>query len=153
VTTKDYAGTGITIHWDSVRCQHSGVCAATLPRVFRPAERPWIDATAANADQLADAIDQCPSGALTYTRTDGHVPKETHHAESAEATVTIAPTENGPLEVLGHVRVLAADGTVLNEAQRVYLCRCGHSENKPFCDGHHRKVGYPDNGLGRAHVT
>jgi CDGSH-type Zn-finger protein/uncharacterized Fe-S cluster protein YjdI len=151
VTTKDYDGTGITIHWDSGLCQHSGVCAATLPRVFRPAERPWIDASAANADQLADAIDMCQSGALTYTRTDGQLPRETHHAETPEATVTIAPSENGPLEVLGHVRVLAADGTVLKEAQRVYLCRCGHSENKPFCDGHHRKLGFTDDGLGRAH--
>jgi len=31
---------------------------------------------------------------------------------------------------------------VLREDTRVALCRCGHSENKPFCDGTHRKIGF-----------
>lgn len=58
----------------------------------------------------------------------------------AEATITVL--EAGPLKVDGGVRILAADGTVLKEGESAFLCRCGQSGNKPFCDGTHRKVGF-----------
>ena len=70
VTRRDYPTAGLTVHWDSDICIHSGVCSRTLPQVFRPREKPWIDADAADAAALAAAIDKCPSGALRYTRTD-----------------------------------------------------------------------------------
>jgi uncharacterized Fe-S cluster protein YjdI len=69
LSTKDYPAEGITIHWDAEICQHSGVCARTLPAVFRPRQRPWIDQHAASADEIAAMIDTCPSHALSYTRT------------------------------------------------------------------------------------
>lgn len=68
MSTRDYPTAGLTVHWDPSLCQHSRVCATTLPAVFRPRERPWVDADAAPADQLATTIDACPSRALTYTR-------------------------------------------------------------------------------------
>ncbi len=46
------------------------MCARTLPQVFRPREKPWVDADAADADAIAAAVERCPSGALRYTRTD-----------------------------------------------------------------------------------
>jgi len=54
--------------------------------------------------------------------------------------VTIVPTENGPYEVTGEVLVQAPDGSVIRETARSYLCRCGHSTSKPFCDGSHRRL-------------
>jgi CDGSH-type Zn-finger protein len=36
----------------------------------------------------------------------------------------------------------AADGSVVKETSKSYLCRCGHSENKPFCDGAHKREGF-----------
>ena len=68
MTIRDYPTTGLTVHWDPSLCQHSRVCATTLPAVFRPRERPWIDADAARADEIAATIDACPSRALSYTR-------------------------------------------------------------------------------------
>ncbi len=65
---RDYATADLTVHWDPSICQHSRVCATTLPAVFRPRERPWIEAGASSTDELAAAIDACPSRALTYTR-------------------------------------------------------------------------------------
>lgn len=64
--------------------------------------------------------------------------------------VVIKVGADGPLEVAGPVVVEGADGHVLKEADRVFLCRCGHSANKPFCDGSHRKVGFTDPGTGAA---
>lgn len=58
------------------------------------------------------------------------------------ADVRIRPLKNGPLEVSGPVDVLDADGKPTAAEDPVYLCRCGQSANKPFCDGTHRKVGF-----------
>jgi uncharacterized Fe-S cluster protein YjdI len=68
MATRDYLTARLTVHWNSSICQHSRVCATTLPAVFRPGERPWIDPHAAAAEELAATIDACPSRALTYTR-------------------------------------------------------------------------------------
>lgn len=56
--------------------------------------------------------------------------------------VSITPHENGPLEVSGQVSIVAPDGTVLAETDKTFLCRCGQSGNKPFCDGTHKRVGW-----------
>ncbi|MDO8306981.1 MAG: CDGSH iron-sulfur domain-containing protein [Actinomycetota bacterium] len=62
----------------------------------------------------------------------------------ADGIVTITPTENGPYEVVGDVRIVSPDGTVLRETAKAYLCRCGHSQNKPFCDSSHRRIGWTE---------
>lgn len=53
--------------------------------------------------------------------------------------VTITPLPDGPLEVSGPTTVQSPDGTVLKEGDKTYLCRCGFSANKPFCDGSHKR--------------
>jgi CDGSH-type Zn-finger protein len=59
------------------------------------------------------------------------------------ANVIIKPLKNGPLEVTGAVELLDADGTPKPPGDDpIYLCRCGRSSNKPFCDGTHKKVGF-----------
>lgn len=60
----------------------------------------------------------------------------------------ITPQRNGSLLVEGdQLRVVRADGTVAYEGRRVFLCRCGHSRDKPICDGTHKLVGWTDEGL------
>lgn len=56
--------------------------------------------------------------------------------------VSITPLTDGPLEVVGEVAIIAADGTLVKEASKSYLCRCGHSAKKPFCDGSHKREGF-----------
>lgn len=145
---KDYTADGIVVHWDSDRCIHSAHCVNTLPSVFDTAARPWIDVAGADADTIAAAVDGCPSRALTYTRTDGVAPgpgarrgEEDLPAEG-EAAVTISVKPAGPLAVMGTVAVVDGDGNVLESGDRVFLCRCGGSGRKPFCDGTHKRVGF-----------
>ena len=67
----------------------------------------------------------------------------------AESTITnVTVHENGSLELQGNIVVCGADGKTLREGKRMYLCRCGSSANKPFCDGTHTKIGFTDSGLG-----
>jgi len=60
----------------------------------------------------------------------------------SESNVTITTLTDGPLEVAGEVEILAADGTLIKQAEKSYLCRCGFSEKKPFCDGAHKREGF-----------
>jgi uncharacterized Fe-S cluster protein YjdI len=71
MATRDYVGNGITVHWDGDRCFHSERCMRGLPTVFDDAARPWVNLDGAVAAEVAAVIDTCPSGALSYTRTDG----------------------------------------------------------------------------------
>lgn len=58
----------------------------------------------------------------------------------------IITTENGPLKVenASELELFDHDGTQIDLAGRdtVFLCRCGGSTNKPFCDGTHSRVGF-----------
>jgi len=58
-------------------------------------------------------------------------------------TITIKP--NGPIIVQGELRLEDADGNTLSEDSELYLCRCGHSKNAPYCDGSHKDTGFVDN--------
>lgn len=58
--------------------------------------------------------------------------------------VTITVRLNGPYRVQGPFRLVDPDGNefTLPAGEWVSLCRCGQSENKPFCDGTHKRVGF-----------
>ncbi len=57
--------------------------------------------------------------------------------------VRIKALKNGPLEVAGAVEISDASGApTATTEDPIYLCRCGQSANKPFCDGTHKKVGF-----------
>ncbi|QXC60339.1 CDGSH iron-sulfur domain-containing protein [Aquihabitans sp. G128] len=67
--------------------------------------------------------------------------------EAAVTTaVTVTPRADGPLVVDGPVGLTRPDGTV-EPAQRLFLCRCGHSADKPSCDGSHKRVGFSAPGV------
>lgn len=56
--------------------------------------------------------------------------------------VTIKTVDNGPLQVKGPVQLIDHDGTSYDVGRTVFLCRCGGSSNKPFCDGTHARNGF-----------
>jgi uncharacterized Fe-S cluster protein YjdI len=134
--TRTYESEAIEVHWEAGLCIHTQNCVHALPEVFRADERPWVVLDGADADEVAAAVERCPTGALHYRRLDGG-PQEV-----AQAEVTVEPCPNGPLFLRGRVRVVGGDGALVREDTRVALCRCGGSANKPFCDGTHRRIGF-----------
>jgi uncharacterized Fe-S cluster protein YjdI len=130
----EYATDEIVVEWHARFCFHSQNCVKELPRVFDSSRRPWIDLDQASADEIEAAVDGCPSGALRFRRIGAPAAAPARRFE-------VEPMRNGPLLVRGPVRVVLADDSV-EELPRAAFCRCGHSGNKPFCDGTHREVGF-----------
>ena len=59
------------------------------------------------------------------------------------ADVQITVTRNGPYQVKGPITLVDHEGKEIEvEGDEIYLCRCGQSGHKPFCDGTHHKVGF-----------
>lgn len=63
---KEYTNGEITIIWQPDKCTHAAICAKTLPHVYKPHERPWIQCQNATTKELCDQIQKCPSGALSF---------------------------------------------------------------------------------------
>jgi CDGSH-type Zn-finger protein len=50
--------------------------------------------------------------------------------------------DNGPLAINGNFKLVNSEGREISSEREIYLCRCGGSDNKPFCDGNHKKNGF-----------
>jgi CDGSH-type Zn-finger protein len=86
----------------------------------------------------------CLAGRLVvWDKATGN-PLEPNHEPSIGLVEDPAADVSGPLWVRSGVTVQSADGEVYEVRNRVTLCRCGASENKPFCDGSHVSVGFSD---------
>jgi uncharacterized Fe-S cluster protein YjdI/CDGSH-type Zn-finger protein len=132
---KAYRGRDIEVSFDLDICVHIGECLRGQPKVFELKRRPWILPDMAGADEVAEVVRRCPSGALLYQRQDGGP------QEDPAGTTTVTPVRNGPLLVTGKIEVRREDGTV-ETLPRATLCRCGQSLHKPFCDNQHLAVGF-----------
>lgn len=67
---KEYTNGEITIVWKPDICIHSGICVKTLPHVYKPNERPWIQMEHATSQEMIDQVAKCPSGALSIKKED-----------------------------------------------------------------------------------
>jgi uncharacterized Fe-S cluster protein YjdI len=67
---KEYSNGEITVKWQAKKCQHAAVCVSTLPKVYNPEIKPWINVDNATTDELVNQINNCPSGALSYYRNE-----------------------------------------------------------------------------------
>ena len=56
--------------------------------------------------------------------------------------LAITPYPNGPLGIAGSVEILSGTGRTIDRVTATALCRCGHSSQKPYCDGSHKAVGF-----------
>jgi CDGSH-type Zn-finger protein len=130
-----FTGDGVVMTDDMPLCTHAGFCGDRFTKVWM-----MIDETSDPQvrERLKDMVSKCPSGRLVY-----QVPPAPEDVEPVfEPSIGVEP--NGPLWVRGGVPVVSEDGTPHEVRNRVTLCRCGRSRNKPFCDGTHRRIGFSD---------
>ncbi len=136
MSSKEYTNGEVTIVWKPKTCIHAGECVRGLPSVFNSKARPWINPEGATTQEIVDQVKKCPSGALSYYMNGEENQEEAH----LETVVEALP--NGPLLVYGTLTMKDAAGNKRLENKTTAFCRCGHSQNKPFCDGAHKKMGF-----------
>lgn len=136
---KEYKQEDVTVIWQPHLCIHSGVCFRSLPQVFKPRERPWIQMSGGNKQAIIDTVNACPSGALSLKHTKVEEVKVVNDTINWQ---NVHVLKNGPLRIKEACHITLADGTIVEKPFGVSLCRCGDSKDKPFCDGSHKVNGF-----------
>ncbi len=105
----------------------AGGTRATLCRCGASANKPYCDGSHLGAGfQASGEPATRPSEALTVR----------------DGTLAVAPQADGPLHLAGPLEIVSGTGRTLDRTTDAWLCRCGGSANKPYCDGTHRKIGF-----------
>jgi CDGSH-type Zn-finger protein len=86
----------------------------------------------------------CPSGRLVIFEPPSEAPIETAYEKSVVLLEDPQKKCSGPIALRGGIVVKSGDGTEYETRNRVTLCRCGKSQNKPLCDGTHADVAFSD---------
>jgi CDGSH-type Zn-finger protein len=142
-----YVGQQVTVLDNRGICQHAGYCTDRLNTVFHSDGEPFVTPSGGRMDEIIRAVRDCPSGALSYA-VDGQESREdTDFHGIREPTITV--TANGPYRITGAIALTdqqGADHPRAEGASREHyaLCRCGQSQNKPFCSGVHWYVDFRD---------
>jgi CDGSH-type Zn-finger protein len=121
-----------------------GLCA--FARFCDPKGRVWnlvakTDDPEARKVFVQEACD-CPSGRLVAWDKATGKPVEPKYEPSIALIEDPSKKCSGPIWLRGGIQVISADGFAYEVRNRVTLCRCGESQNMPFCDGQHAAIGF-----------
>ena len=130
---------------DDGRCAFARFCHTERGDIWNATAH---DSDKATREAAVKAAQECPAGRLVMVDKDGKILEEV----SEPKIIIMQDPEKGSsagIFVKGPVVVEAADGTEYEVRNRVVLCRCGKSHNKPFCDANHVSASYNDHHLSR----
>lgn len=136
---KDFPGNEIDVHWDKRLCIHIGECSYADNTLFQGDRDPWCVPDEVSRAEVREVCERCPSGALSYTDKHGE-------PEQAADENTMTLVYNGPVYATGQLNIDGAEPDMAGVKYRAALCRCGASNNKPFCDNSHLQSGFQDFG-------
>ena len=140
-----YVGQLVTVLDNRGLCAHSGFCTDRLAAVFRLSQEPFVDPNGAGMEEIIRAVRACPSGALSYAIGG----REARDQVDQERPPAIEASKDGPYRITGGIPLKDWQGNDESRNQgasleHYSLCRCGHSQNKPFCSGMHWYVNFHD---------
>jgi CDGSH-type Zn-finger protein/truncated hemoglobin YjbI len=141
-----YEGVQLTVFDNRGICQHSGFCTDRLSGVFHT-EGPFVTPSGGRMDDIIRAVRDCPSGALSYAVNGVEARDQVDWEGTREPAIEVS--RDGPYRITGGIPLVDADGQPVARAEgssleHYALCRCGHSQNKPFCSGMHWYVDFKD---------
>lgn len=137
-----YEGQSIDVLWDRRLCIHASECGRADDQLFVKGREPWCAPdVGGSADEVAEVVERCPTGALTHHAKDSDGP-----TEIAEEQNTVVVANHGPLYLRGELSLEGAPDDMPGIQYRMALCRCGESSRKPFCDNSHEGKRFRDRG-------
>jgi CDGSH-type Zn-finger protein/uncharacterized Fe-S cluster protein YjdI len=77
-----------------------------------------------------------------FVATGEPAPQKSEPLVARDGPLAVTAIKNGPLQLDGNLEIVSGTGHTLDRVTQTFLCRCGHSSNKPYCDGSHRKAGF-----------
>ena len=135
-------GANIRVKSDPSLCSHIRFCVNRFGGLNQML--PSADDVRVRSQVIA-MVERCPSGTLTYeVKVGDETTDDNYKSVEPDLPMAIGVIRNGPLWVTGGISIERADGLPVEIRNRVTLCRCGHSKNKPFCDGAHGEIGFTD---------
>jgi len=87
--------------------------------------------------------------AAGFTATGEPPTKESQPLSERAGAVSVEPIQNGPLQIKGPLEIVSGTGRTIDRVNECWLCRCGGSSRKPFCDGTHKRNGFVADGMTR----
>jgi CDGSH-type Zn-finger protein/truncated hemoglobin YjbI/ferredoxin len=140
-----HKGQQLTVLDNRGTCAHSGFCTDRLSSVFHQGQEPFVTPSGGRMDDIIRAVRACPSGALSFA-VEGREARDQVDAVRAPA---VEISKDGPYRVTGGIPLVDEDGAPVGRnadasLEHYSLCRCGQSQNKPFCSGMHWYVGFQD---------
>jgi CDGSH-type Zn-finger protein/uncharacterized Fe-S cluster protein YjdI len=111
----------------SIRGERQATARATLCRCGQSKNKPFCDGAHAGAG---------------FAASGEPATKEASALAARNGPVNVEPLRDGPLMVTGNLEIVSGTGRTTDKVTRVALCRCGHSANKPYCDGSHQAAGF-----------
>ncbi len=159
---RSYKSKEITVYWKPGACIHASYCYRELIEVFDPGRRPWIDMSGSTTERIIEVVNMCPTEALTWKWNDDEKnidveSDQTNHIKfrrpglmSAEETmdesrpVSVKIMADGPVVIKGNFSFRYSGKVKTFTNGIISICRCGGSNQMPFCDGTHRKTGFED---------
>ncbi len=142
-----YVGQQLTILDNRGICQHSGSCTDRLATVFHLGEEPFVTPSGGRMDEIIRAVRDCPSGALSYAIDGVEAREEVDYHGKRERSIEVS--KDGPYRITGGIQLIDGPGNAESRnggaaGEHFALCRCGRSQNKPFCSGMHWYVEFKD---------
>jgi len=159
---RRYRNNDITVYWKPDACVHASYCYRELIEVFDPGRRPWVDMNGATTERIIEVVNMCPTEALTWKWNNEGKNKEisadqTNHVTfrrpellveteplGQENPVSVKIMKDGPIVIKGDFTFNYSGNKKEMKHGIISLCRCGASNQMPFCDGTHRKIGFED---------
>jgi CDGSH-type Zn-finger protein/truncated hemoglobin YjbI len=142
-----YEGVQVTAYDNRGICQHSGFCTDRLASVYHVDTEPFVTPSGGRMDEIIRAVRDCPSGALSFAI--DRVEARAQVDWDGEREPAIEVSKDGPYRITGGIPLTDHHGEPVTRAEgssleHYALCRCGHSQNKPFCSGMHWYIEFSD---------
>ncbi len=110
-----------------IRGERQASPRATLCRCGQSGNKPWCDGSHTAAGFVATGEPSTASFEALAVR---------------NGPLDVLPLANGPLRVVGNLELVSGTGRTCNKVAETFLCRCGQSKSKPYCDGSHKAAGF-----------